>query len=139
MVQALADPRFGALRRAAVISVACALTIVLGVVLAAKAPRYGLPLPLIGLAIAVPTWCAMTDRAGLALAAALLYMGLLDGVVRLESNGQAATLVRDVFLYAAAIGVALRWRGPMKLPALAGWVLAWVAIVLIQLANPGGH
>lgn len=139
MVHALRDPRLGALRRAGVICVACALTIVLGVVLAAKAPHYGLPLPLIGLAIAIPTWCAVTDRAGLALAAALLYMGLLDGVVRLESNGQAATLVRDVFLYAAAIGVALRWRGPMKLPALAGWVLAWIAVVLIQLANPGDH
>ena len=47
--------------------------------------------------------------------------------------------MRDVFLYAVAIGVALRWRGPLKLPALAGWVLAWIAVVLIQLANPGDH
>lgn len=139
MAQELRDPRLAAIRRGAVIWAACAVTVAVGVGLAARAPYYGLPLPLIGVAVGIPAWCATTDRAQLALAAALLYMGLLDGVVRLKTGGQAATLVRDVFLYAVAIGVALRARGPFRLPALGGWVLAWIAVVLIQLANPGNH
>ncbi len=137
MAEALRDPRLGAIRRIAIISLACALTVGTGVALAVKAPSGGLPLPLAGLAIGIPAWCAMTNRARLALAVVLLYIGLLDGVVRLKTGGQAATLVRDVFLYAVAIGVALRAPGPFRLPALGGWVLAWIAIVLIQLANPG--
>jgi hypothetical protein len=139
MAHALRDPRLAAVRRAALICAACSVTAMIGIALAAKAPRYGLPLPLVGLAIAIPAWCAITDRSRLALAVVLLYLGLVDGIVRLESAGQAATLVRDVLLYAVAIGVALRTRGPLRLPALGGWVLAWVAIVVIQLANPGNH
>src|SRR5205085_10111919 len=61
---------------------------------------------------------------------------LLDGIVRLKTGGQAATLVRDVVLYSVAIGVALRARGPFRLPAMGGWVVAWIALVVVQLANP---
>ena len=139
MVEALRDLRLATIRRAAVISFACALTVATGVGLAVKAPSVGVPLPLVGLAVGIPAWCAITNRAGLALAVVLLYMGLLDGVVRLETGGQAATLVRDVFLYAVAVGVALRARGPFRVPALSGWVLAWLVLVVVQLANPGSQ
>jgi hypothetical protein len=44
-----------------------------------------------------------------------------------------------VFLYAVAIGAALRARGPFRLPALGGWVLLWTAIVIMQLANPANQ
>ncbi len=139
MAHALRDPRIASLRRAALICAACLVTALIGIALAARAPRLGVPLPLVGLAIAIPAWCVSTHRARLALAVVLLYLGLVDGVVRLETAGQGATLVRDVLLYAVAIGVVLRARGPLRLPALGGWVLAWIAVVLIQLANPGNH
>jgi O-antigen ligase/polysaccharide polymerase Wzy-like membrane protein len=135
----LRDSPLRALRRAVFVSGALAFTIAVGVAVAVKGPAGGLPLPLAAVAVAVPAWCAITNRARLALAVVLLYLGLLDGVVRLGSGGQGATLVRDVFLYAVAIGVALRARGPLRLPALGGWVLAWILVVLVQLANPGNE
>jgi hypothetical protein len=135
----LLDSPVRALWRAVFISAALAVTIAVGVVLATKGPANGLPLPLAGVAVAIPAWCAVTNRARLALAVVLLYIGLFDGVVRLKTGGQAATLVRDVFLYAVAIGVVLRARGPFRLPALGGWVLAWIVVVLVQLANPGNQ
>src|SRR5207244_2950167 len=96
-------------------------------------------LPVVGAAIAIPAWLALTKRTGLALAVVLLYLGLVDGVVKLQTGGQAATLGRDVFLFAVAIGAALRARGPFRLPALGGWVLVWIAVVVTQLANPANQ
>ena len=139
MGEALRDPRLLALRRGAIIWAACALTVATGIALAVKAPAAGLPLPIVGGAIAIPAWLAMTKRTGLALAVVLLYLGLVDGVVKLRTGGQAATVGRDVFLFAVAIGAALRARGPFRLPALGGFVLVWIAVVLVQLANPANQ
>ena len=126
-----------AARRNAAVLAAAAITVAVGSWLALKAPYYGVPLPLVGLAVAVPTWLALSQRTGLALAVVLLYMGLLDGVIKLKSGGQAATLGRDIVLYAVAAGVAVRARGPFRLPPLGGWVVAWIVVIVVQLANPG--
>jgi hypothetical protein len=141
MAVALHDPRAAAAtaRRAAAVGAACALTAAAGVGLALKAPYYGLPLPILSVAIAVPAWLALTARRGLALAIALCYLCLLDGVVKLRSGGQAATLGRDVVMYAVIAGMAVRSRGPFRLPALAGWAVAWTLVILVQLANPADH
>jgi len=136
MVHALRDPRLLALRRGAIMWAACALAAATGIALAVKAPAAGLPLPVLAAAVAIPAWLALTKRTGVALAVVLLYLGLIDGVVKLQTGSHAATLGRDVFLYAVAIGAALRARGPFRLPALSGWVLLWTAIVIMQLANP---
>ena len=102
--------------------------------------HYGLPiavLPVLPLAVGAIAWLAITRRTGLALAIVLLYLGLVDGVVKLKSGGQGATLGRDVLLYAVAVGMAVRARGPFRMPALGGWVVAWIVIAVVQLANPG--
>jgi O-antigen ligase/polysaccharide polymerase Wzy-like membrane protein len=133
---ALRDPRVVAGRRTAFVAGACAVLALAGAGFALKAPYYGLPLPLTAVAVGIPAWLALTSRHGAALAVALLYMGLVDGFVKLRSNGQAATLGRDVVLYAALAGLAVRSRAPLRLPALGGWVVAWTLVVLVQLANP---
>src|SRR5438270_3408 len=136
MAVALRDLSLASLRRVALVWSACAVTVMIGVWLVFKARYYGLPLPVLPLAVGIPAWLAVTKRTGLALAVVLLYMGLLDGVVKLRTGGQAATLGRDVLLYAVAIGMAVRAPGPFRMPPLGGWVVAWTVVVLIQLANP---
>lgn len=125
------------LRRSAVVCVACLTTVALGVGLILAAPRYHLPLALLPLAVGVPAWLACTRRTGAALAVVLVYLGAVDGFVKLRSGGQAATLGRDVLLYAVAIGMATRARRPLHWPALSACVLGWTVIVAAQLANPG--
>jgi hypothetical protein len=125
------------LRRSAVVCVACLTTVALGVGLILAAPRYHLPLAVLPLAVGVPAWLACTRRTGAALAVVLVYLGAVDGVVKLRSGGQVATLGRDVLLYAVAIGMAFRARRPLHWPALSAAVLGWTVIVVAQLANPG--
>ncbi len=133
---ALRNFRFITLRRAAVVWALGGITLAIGIWLALKTGYYGLPLAVLPLAVGVPAWLAITKRTGLALSVVLLYLGLLDGVVKLKSGGQAATLGRDVLLYSGAIGMLARRRGPLRMPPLWGWVAAWSVVVLVQIANP---
>ena len=134
---ALRDPNFIALRRTATVWAAAAVTVIVALGVVVESTKYGVPAPVVPLVIAVPLWLAFTKRTHLALAIVLLYLGLLDGVVKLSTGSQNATLGRDVLLYAVAIGMAARSRGPRQMPALSGWVFAWIAAILVQLANPG--
>lgn len=133
----LGDFRFIALRRIVGVWAAAALTVAVALGVVVESTKYGVPAPVVPLLVAVPVWLACTKRTNLALALVLLYLGLFDGVVKLSTGSQNATLVRDVLLYAVAIGIAVRSRGPRRLPALSGWVFAWVAVILVQVANPG--
>ena len=100
----------------------------------------GLPILLAGFVV-VPIWMFATNRPAHALAVVLLYMGLLDGFLKLKvaSGNELPTIGRDVLLYAVAIGMLVRaiiQRRPIDLPPLSVWVFLWIALVLIQLANP---
>jgi hypothetical protein len=93
----------------------------------------------LGALAAAGLWLLLNERVAASAAVLLLYLGLLDGYVKLSSNSSNATLVRDVLLYAIVAGMLARavLRGQqLRLPPLSGWVLAFVAVVLVQLANP---
>lgn len=86
-------------------------------------------------------WFATTRHTGMALALLMLYLGLLDGYLKLSSGSSAVTFVRDALLFAMAAGLLVRAiakRQPLPLPPLSGWVLLFVVIVLAQVANPHG-
>lgn len=86
-------------------------------------------------------WFARTRRTGLALALLMLYLGLLDGYLKLASGSSYVTLVRDILLYAIVAGVLVRSQVDgrrLPLPPLSGWVIAYTALVLVQIANPSG-
>lgn len=88
---------------------------------------------------AVSLWLATTRRTQLALALLMLYLGLLDGYLKLASGSSLVTLVRDVLLYAIVAGLLVRatiQRKRLPLPPLSGWVIAFVVLVLIQIPNP---
>jgi hypothetical protein len=79
------------------------------------------------------------DRYEITLAVVLLYLGLLDGYVKLRTNSDVATLGRDVLLYAVVIGAVVRLivrKEPVEVPPLTLGVLAWVVIVAAQVLNP---
>jgi hypothetical protein len=99
-------------------------------------------LGIIGVAAGLPllAYCFVSTRIERSLAALLLYIGLLDGYIRLKTGNFNLTLLRDVLLYAIAAGALareLRSRDGLRLPPFSGWVVAFVAVVLVQLANPG--
>jgi glycosyltransferase involved in cell wall biosynthesis len=82
---------------------------------------------------------ALNRRYEVSLALLMLYLGLLDGYVKLKLNTSWATLGRDVLLYAIVVGILLRAaarRERVLLPPLSGWVLAFLAAVLVQVVNP---
>lgn len=88
----------------------------------------------------VIAWVFLTSpRTEVTLAVLMLYLGIADGYLKLKTNSSLTTLGRDVLLYAITIGMLVRaWlrREPMRLPPLSGWVLMWLALVLVQLFNP---
>jgi hypothetical protein len=85
------------------------------------------------------TWSFFSERHELTLAVLMLYLGLLDGYLKLKTGSSKATLARDVLLYALVLGILVRGmvrRTPVAVPPLSGWVLAWVLVVLVQIFNP---
>lgn len=134
---------FGDLARTASVTATIAA---LGVLAAAVAVTLPTPSPLIAAAVvvglALPLWMALTKRQGLALVILMLYLALVDGVVKLATGSSVATLGRDVLLYAIVIGALVRLlvqSKPIELPPWSAWVLAFVAVTLVQIANPESH
>jgi hypothetical protein len=91
------------------------------------------------LVVAGSLWLATTRRTLLALALVMVYLGALDGYLKLATGSTYVTFVRDALLYALIIGLLVRAtvrHQEFALPPLSGWVIAFVVVVLIQLANP---
>lgn len=92
-----------------------------------------------GALLVVLVWLASTRRTLVALAAFMLYIGLLDGYAKLSTGSTSVTLVRDVMLFAIVAGVLVRAQATgrrLEPPPLSGWVVAFAVLVLVQLANP---
>jgi hypothetical protein len=72
-----------------------------------------------------------------------LYLGLLEGPVKLGTGGhEAASVVRDILIFAVALGALLRLvasRQEIKLPPLSAWAFGWVTLTLIEAVNPRTH
>jgi hypothetical protein len=92
-----------------------------------------------GLVVAGSLWFFTARKPQLALALLMLYLGLLDGYLKLATGSTVVTFVRDAFLWALAIGLLLRaivTRQPLPVPPLSGWLIAFTVIVLVEFANP---
>lgn len=78
-------------------------------------------------------------RIEISLIGVVLYLGLLDGFVKLGTGVAVTAFIRDVLLYAVVVGALVRWlaaRRPIPLPPLTGWILVYCATGLVQVANP---
>jgi hypothetical protein len=85
---------------------------------------------------------AVYSRLEVTVALLALYLGLMDGPIKLLAYNQAASAIRDVLIAAIALGALIRLieRGQgVRLPPLSGWVMTFVALVVLQAFNPNTH
>jgi hypothetical protein len=71
-----------------------------------------------------------------------VYLGVLDGPVKLLTASQAASAVRNILVLAVAIGMLVRLsasKQEVSMPPLSQWVIAFTAVVAIQAFNPETH
>ncbi len=84
-----------------------------------------------------------TRRLEVSVTVIALYLGLIEGPLKLGSGGhQTVSVVRDILIFAVALGALHRLLGTrqrISLPPLSGWVLAFGALVLVQALNPATH
>jgi hypothetical protein len=89
---------------------------------------------------AIAVWMFVSERLEWPCIVLGLYLGCLDGYLKLATGSSSVTLGRNVLLYAIVLGflarAALRGRR-LSLPPLTGWVIAYAAVVFLQLLNPG--
>jgi hypothetical protein len=85
----------------------------------------------------------VSTRYAVTLAVLALYLGLLEGPIKLASGGgTAASASRDVLIAAITIGALVRIvvrREHVRLPPMSGWVLAFAALVVVESFNPNTH
>ena len=115
-----------------------ALLIALAIAIGVPHPSFVLTLALIVAGVGVIALVVST-RYEVTVTLVALYLGLLDGPVKLLSASQAASAARDVLIFAVVLGMVVRLivkRERIQWPPLFGWVLAFVVVVLIQAANP---
>ncbi len=78
-------------------------------------------------------------RLALWVALLAIFLGTLDGPVKLLSASQGASAVRDVLIALVCVAALMRLavsRERVRLPPLSGWVATFVALVLVQALNP---
>jgi hypothetical protein len=82
----------------------------------------------------------MYSRLEVSVALVVVYFGLIDGPVKLLAPGREVTAsLQDVLILAISAGCLMRIvarKERVSLPALSGWVLAWTALVLMNMFNP---
>jgi O-Antigen ligase len=82
---------------------------------------------------------AASTRYEITLTILVLYFGLVDGVVKLQTANQLVSSLRDLMIAAICVGVLARivvQRERVRLPPLSGWVIAFVVLTLVEAANP---
>ena len=82
---------------------------------------------------------AASARYEVTLAILAIYLGTIDGVIKLETANQLVSSLRDVMIAAICVGAIVRMivrREKVRLPPLSGWVIAFVMLVLVEAANP---
>jgi hypothetical protein len=117
-----------------------ALAAVIGIALAYHSPNpsYTGVVAAFGI-FAVSAWMLTNAKTHVTLAVLMVYLAVADGLIKNKSGSSAATLGRDVLLYAIVVGVLLRKiqrNERFSAPPLTGWIVAFVAVVAVQLFNP---
>jgi len=119
---------------------AAAIPLFLALAIAVKVPdpNFFLASGVIFVMLALVAFAAST-RYEVTLTILVLYFGLLDGVIKLETANQLVSSLRDLMIMALCAGVLARVvirREKIELPPLSGWVIAFVVLVLVEAANP---
>jgi hypothetical protein len=124
------------------IAVLIALAIALGVAVEMPNPNYLLLFAGLVGAVGIVV-LIVSARLQVTVAVLALYLGLLGGPVKLGIGGhELGSVIRDVLIAAVSVGAIARLivkRERVRLPPLSGWVLAFVAVVVVEAFNPRTH
>jgi len=124
------------------LSVLLPLAIALPVTLTDSHPSFVLAFALVVGAVAIVA-LVTNKRLEVTVTVVALYLGLLEGPVKLGSGGHStASVVRDIVIWSVALGAVLRLlssRQRIRLPPLSPWVIAFVLLVLADAFNPQTH
>jgi hypothetical protein len=123
--------------------IAAVLALVIALAVAVEVPHPSL-LAMLGIVLGVLFVVVLiaSPRYEVTLAVLALYLGLLDGPIKLETASPGASAIRDVLFAAISAGALARLAVSgrrVRLPPLSGWVLAFVALVLVETLNPQIH
>src|SRR4051794_4177105 len=92
--------------------------------------------------VGISGWMLISRNYPLTLSVLLVYLLLLDGFLKLKTGSQFTTLGRDVLFYSIVAGAVARFvieRKAIELPPLSGWIIAFAALVLVSMFNPGSY
>jgi hypothetical protein len=123
-----------------VVAAAAAIPVAIALAVAVVVPKpnialvFGITIGGLGVAALM-----VSTRYEVTLAFLAIYLGMLDGPIKLQAPSPLTSAIRDVLILAVALGMVLRIvvsRERVTLPPLSAWVLGFVAVVLIQGVNP---
>jgi hypothetical protein len=81
-----------------------------------------------------------SSRLEVTVAILVIYLGLINGPVKMLLGGRELTAsFQDIIVLAVFTGAMIRIisrREQVRLPALSGWVIAWVLLVIVNAFNP---
>ncbi len=117
--------------------------VALGLAITLSSPHPN-PLLILGLMVGVALVVVLlvSRRYEITLTVLALYLGLIDGPVKLEAASKASSGVRDVLIIAIGLGMLMRLvvrKERVRLPPLSAWVIAFIAVTLIEALNPYTH
>jgi hypothetical protein len=117
------------------------LVLALAISVALPKPGVGsvLAVALITLGAAAVVALMVSTRYAVTLTLLTLYLGLLDGPVKLQAASKFGSGLRDLLIAAIVLGMLMRLgrkRERVALPPLSGWVVGFVAVVLVEALNP---
>jgi hypothetical protein len=93
----------------------------------------------LGVGVPAVLYLALGRRYGVSLAFVGVYLGLLDGFLKLKTGFQSVSLGRDVLIAAICAGAVIRALNSserLTLPPLSRWVIGFCLVVLVQVFNP---
>lgn len=125
----------------AVLSVVAPLAVALAIAVKVPNPNAFLALGLIAGLLGLVALAA-SARYEVTLTLLVVYFGLFDGVIKLETANQFVSSLRDLMIAAICVGALVRMivrRDEVKLPPLSGWVVVFVLLVLVEVFNPNTH
>src|ERR1700710_405524 len=117
------------------------LVVAVGVAVAVPDPNLFLALGIAGGLLGLVALTAST-RYEVPLTILVLYLGLVDGVIKLETANQLVSSLRDLMIAAVCIGALVRMivrRDEIRLPPLSGWVFGFCLLVAVEVFNPNTH
>jgi len=131
-------------RELALLGAGAVIPLVCALVISVEVPNLSIGLLLgIGVGVLCVISLMVSTRYEFTVMAVALYLGLLDGPVKLGIGGhETVSAIRDILIGAVGLGAVLRLlvrRERLTLPPLSAWVLAFVAVVLSEAFNPHTH